>query len=86
MRAYAQASGHLAKTDRLEAQALARYGAAFEPPQPSQATDEPDAQARAELQDLLRRREQLVKPSAGTEPAGQGIVSQGGGVTAGLAG
>lgn len=61
VRAYAQASGHLAKTDRLDAQALARYGAAFEPPQPSQATDEPDAQARAELQDLLRRREQLVK-------------------------
>ena len=61
VRAYAQASGHLAKTDRMDAQALARYGAAFEPPQPSQATNEPDAQARAELQDLLRRREQLVK-------------------------
>ena len=62
MRAYAQASGQLAKTDRLDAQALARYGAAFDGPEHPQPEDAPeDAAARAELQDLLRRREQLVK-------------------------
>ena len=59
VRAYAQASGQLAKTDRLDAQALARYGAAFDPPErPDDDADEP---IRAELRDLLRRREQLVK-------------------------
>ncbi len=62
VRAYAQASGHLAKTDRLDAQALARYGAAFDGPEYPQPEDEPeDAAARAELPDLLRRREQLVQ-------------------------
>ena len=34
VRAYAQACGLLAKTDRLDALALARYGAAFDPPEP----------------------------------------------------
>ena len=55
VRAYAQACGLLAKTDRLDAQVLARYGAAFDGPERRQDADEP---ARAELQDLLRRREQ----------------------------
>lgn len=63
VRAYAQACGLLAKTDRLDAQVLARYGAAFDGPgpsqlEPSQLDDEP---IRAELRDLLRRREQLVR-------------------------
>lgn len=58
VRAYAQACGLLAKTDRLDARALARYGAAFDGPEHSQPSDEPE---RAELRDLLRRREQLVR-------------------------
>ena len=60
VRAYARARGQLAKTDRLDAQALARYGAAFDAPEPRQPepADEP---IRSELRDLLRRREQLVK-------------------------
>ena len=58
VRAYAQACGLLAKTDRLDAQVLARYGAAFDGPEPPQGEDEP---VRAELRDLLRRREQLVR-------------------------
>ena len=57
-----QACGLLAKTDRLDAQVLARYGAAFDCPQRPQSDDEPseDEPIRAELQDLLRRREQLA--------------------------
>ena len=63
VRAYAQACGLLAKTDRLDARVLARYGAAFDGPEPLQPEplqweDEP---ARVELRDLLRRREQLVR-------------------------
>ena len=61
VRAYAQASEPLAKTDRLDAPALARYGAAFDGPEHPQPEDEPEAAAvRAELPDLLRRREQPV--------------------------
>ena len=55
VRAFAHASGRLAKTDRLDAQVLSRYGEVFssaEVPQP-----EPE---REELQALLRRRRQLV--------------------------
>ena len=55
VRAFAQAGGRMAKTDRLDAQVLSRYGAVFasaETPQP-----EPE---REELQALLRRRRQLV--------------------------
>ena len=58
VRAYAQACGLRAKTDRLDAQVLARYGAAFDEPEPPQSEDGP---ARVELRDLLRRREQLVR-------------------------
>ena len=58
VRAYAQACGLLAKTDRLDAQVLARYGAAF----PSTGQPEPPAEPdRIELRDLMRRREQLVR-------------------------
>ena len=59
VRAYARACGQQAKTDRLDAQVLSRYAAAFDlPPDPSPETD--DAGLRAQLKDLLRRREQLV--------------------------
>ena len=55
VRAYARASGQLAKTDRLDARTLARYGAAFDGPEPrpGEPADEP---IREELRDLLRRR------------------------------
>ena len=55
VRAFAHASGRMAKTDRLDAQMLSRYGEVFasaEVPKP-----EPE---REELQALLRRRRQLV--------------------------
>lgn len=55
VRAFAQASGRMAKTGRIDAQVLSRYGEVFasaEVPEP-----EPD---REELQALLRRRRQLV--------------------------
>ena len=59
VRAFAQASGRQAKTDRIDAQALSHYGrvfAASEEPPPETA-EEPQ---RAEVQALLRRRRQLV--------------------------
>ena len=55
VRAFAQASGRQAKTDRLDAQVLAQYGQAFA----LQESPPPDPQ-REELQSLLRRRRQLV--------------------------
>ena len=58
VRAYAQACGLLANTDRLDAQVLARYGAAFDCPEDLRPEDEP---VRSQLRDLLRRREQLVR-------------------------
>ena len=63
VRAYAQACGLLAKTDRLDAQVLARYGAAFAGSErlQSERLQSEDEPARRELQDLLRRREQLVR-------------------------
>ena len=57
VRAFAQASGQLAKTDRLDAQALSRYGEVFVSAGVSQPEEEPE---REELQALLRRRRQLV--------------------------
>ena len=58
VRAYAQACGLLAKTDRLDAQVPARYGAAFDAPEQPGPEEEP---ARAELREPLRRREQPVR-------------------------
>ena len=52
---FAQASRHLAKTDRLDAQGLRRFGEQLQPaptPVPSDADQE--------LQELVRRRQQLV--------------------------
>ena len=56
VRAFARASGRMAKTDRLDAQALARYGEVFA----SAGTSQPEPE-REELQALLRRRRQLVE-------------------------
>lgn len=59
VRAFAQASGRQAKTDRIDAQALSHYGRVFaaSADPPPEAEDEPQ---RAEVQALLRRRRQLV--------------------------
>lgn len=55
VRDFARATGHLAKTDRLDAQVLAHFAAALRPePRPL-----PDAQAR-ELAALVERRRQVV--------------------------
>ena len=58
VRAFAQASGRLAKTDRIDAQALSRYGQVFASAEVSQPEQEPE---REEVQALLRRRQQLVE-------------------------
>ena len=58
VRAYAQACGLPAKTDRLDAQVLSRYGAAFDCPEQPGPEEEP---ARTGLRELLRRREQLTR-------------------------
>ena len=56
VRDFAKATGTLAKTDRLDAQLLARFGATVHPePRPL-----PDA-ATQQVQDLLARRRQLVE-------------------------
>ena len=55
VRAFAQASGRLAKTDRIDAQVLASYGQVFG----SQEVSQPEPE-REEVQALLRRRRQLV--------------------------
>jgi transposase len=52
---FAQASGQLAKTDRLDAQGLRRFGEQLRPA----ATPVP-SEADQELQELVRRRQQLV--------------------------
>ena len=63
VRAYTQARGQQAKTDRLDAQVLSRYGAGFDLSlDPSPETG--DAGLRAQLKGLLRRREQLVRERA----------------------
>ena len=56
VRAFAKACGYEAKTDPLDAQVLSRYGEVF--PEPDTPVTEPE---REELQDLLRRRRQLVE-------------------------
>ena len=55
VRAFARVCGYEAKTDLLDAQLLARYGRMFPEPEPQPAEPE-----RQDLQDLLRRRQQLV--------------------------
>ena len=55
VRHFARPGGHHAKTDALDAQVLARYGAVFDLP----SVVAQDAASEA-LQDLLRRRKQLV--------------------------
>ncbi len=55
VRDFAKATGELAKTDRIDALLLARYGAAVQP----EARPLPDEQSR-ELTALLTRRRQLV--------------------------
>lgn len=54
-RDFARATGKLAKTDRIDARMLARFGAAVQPPQ----RPLPDGNLR-ELQDQLARRRQLT--------------------------
>ena len=56
VRAFAKACGYEAKTDPRDAQVLSRYGGVF--PEPDTPVTEPE---REELQDLLRRRRQLVE-------------------------
>jgi transposase len=55
VRDFAKAKGRLAKTDRIDAQVIAEFGAAIDP----QVTALPDEDTRA-LQALLARRSQLV--------------------------
>jgi transposase len=55
VRDFARATGRLAKTDKIDALVLARFGAAIEPPQRAL----PDEQAMA-LRELLARRRQVV--------------------------
>jgi len=55
VRAYARASGRLAKTDRIDARVLVDFTRAVQPP----LRELPDAQAKA-LTELLARRQQLL--------------------------
>jgi transposase len=55
-RQFARAAGFLAKTDRVDAIMLARYGAAMS--LPAEARPEPE---REQLRDLMDRRDQLVE-------------------------
>jgi len=55
VRDFARATGRLAKTDKLDAQLLAQFGAMVQPP----ARPLPDAQHR-ELQAIVTRRQQLI--------------------------
>lgn len=59
-RQFAKAAGFLAKTDRVDACMLARYGAAMD--LPAQVQLEPE---RQELRDLTERRDQLVEMRKG---------------------
>lgn len=56
VRDFAKAIGKLAKTDRIDAQVLARYGEAVRPEVRALASE-----AAKELQDLVMRRQQLVE-------------------------
>lgn len=55
VRDFARASGRLAKTDRIDAETLARFGVAMAP-----APTPPPDETRQKLKDLLARRDQLV--------------------------
>lgn len=55
VRAFAQACGILAKTDRIDAQVLHRYGEVFNDPDRVQQDDK-----ALKLRDILRRRQQLT--------------------------
>lgn len=55
VRDLAKASGRLAKTDRLDAAMIARYGQVIQP-----KPQTPKAPARVELENMTRRRDQLV--------------------------
>ena len=57
VRSFARACGHEAKTDGLDAQVLSRFGQVFALADAPRSKPDPE---RAELQDLLRRRRQLV--------------------------
>ena len=57
IRDFARATGRLAKTDRRDAEAIARFGEAV-PPEPRSL---PDAAARRHLGELVARRRQLVE-------------------------
>ena len=59
-RAFARATGHLAKTDRLDAALVARYGQVLAPP----VRPVPEA-ARQELRALVERRQVVVAARAG---------------------
>jgi len=56
VRAFAQASDQWAKTDRLDAQALSRYGEVFLSAQTPQTAPDGEEQDRERVQALLRRR------------------------------
>lgn len=62
IRRYAQAIGKLAKTDRIDAEVLARFAAAVQPP----VRPLPDAATR-ELEALITRRRQLVAMATAEE-------------------
>ena len=55
VRAFAQASGVLAKTDRIDARVLYEYGVVFTGPSRREPSDKV-----LELRDILRRRQQLI--------------------------
>ena len=81
VRAFAQASGRQAKTDRIDAQALSHYGRVFtaSADPPPEAEDEPQ---RAEVQPRLWRAATATGQSTGpgTEPAGSGLERPGPGL------
>jgi len=56
VRDFARATGRLAKTDRIDAQVIAAFGAAVKP-----TAHPPKEELTQELSDLMRRREQLVE-------------------------
>lgn len=74
VRHYARAAGQLAKTDRIDARIIARFGATFLAAAPGglAGTDDPARQALADLvgarQDLLDHQSSLQQQAAGLPP------------------